>query len=301
MALGLFDDLKALAPGHKLLGQIVAALVVLKAGIVVNLFFLPEWLLVMLTLLWLVGVTNAFNLLDISDGLASGVSAIAGIFVAAVAIWNGHYTLSLLTLALVGASAGFLVYNRPPARIFLGDAGSHFIGFTLGALAMTGEYTENNVIALLAPVLILGFPLFDAAYVMGVRALRGDSVMRGSPDHVAVRLRENGFTARQVNAVAYGTSVVLGCAALGMCLGPAWLAWGLLGVVGALTVVGVLVVNRLGRTRQPRVSVPNPAMVGEAPSRTMRPTCGTERGEERPQPSPETPPRSRVPSPPGAP
>jgi UDP-GlcNAc:undecaprenyl-phosphate GlcNAc-1-phosphate transferase len=265
MALGLFDDLKALAAGAKLSGQIVAALVVLKAGVMINLSFLPEWLLVVLTLVWLVGVTNAVNLLDGSDGLASGVSAIAGVFLAAVAIWNGQYTLSLLALALVGSSLGFLVYNRPPARIFMGDTGSHFIGFILGALAMSGDYTDNNLIALLAPVLILGFPLFDTAYVMTVRALRGVPVMKGSPDHVADRLRDNGFTAWQINAVAYGTTALLGGAALGMCLGPSWLAWSLLGSVGALTFVGVLVLNRLGRTRQPRVSVPNPAVVAESP------------------------------------
>lgn len=245
--LGLFDDLKVLTPEVKLIGQIVAALVLIKAGIMIRLAFLPEWMLYALTLLWLVGMTNAINLIDVSDGLAAGTSAIAGIFLYGISVWNGHTTIAMLTLALVGASLGFLAFNRPPAKIYLGDAGSMFLGFMLGALAMSGHYTFNHRVGALAPVVILGVPILDTFFVMGARAARGLPLMQGSPDHFAVRLRSHGYRAGVIAAMAYSVCVVLGISALLMVYVPRLWAYGILGFLTlcALAVVGLL--WRLGR------------------------------------------------------
>jgi UDP-GlcNAc:undecaprenyl-phosphate GlcNAc-1-phosphate transferase len=247
MALGLFDDLKVLSPGVKLAGQVVAALVLVKAGILIRLTFLPDGVALALTVFWLVGVTNALNLIDVSDGLAAGCAAIAGLFLYIVSLWNGHTTLAMVTLALVGAALGFLAYNRPPARIFLGDTGSMFLGFMLGALAMSGHYTFRHRWAALAPVVILGVPIFDTLYVMGVRWARGIPLMRGSPDHFAVRMRNNGYRAGVIAATAYGAALLLGGAGLALCLVPAAVAPFLLAALAAVAVVVVLRLRKLGR------------------------------------------------------
>lgn len=245
--LGLFDDLKVLPPTVKLAGQIVAALVLVKAGVMIRLTFLPEWLALGLTVLWLVGMTNAINLIDVSDGLAAGVSAIAGLFLYIVSLWNGHTTIGMVTLALVGATLGFLAYNRPPARIYLGDTGSMFLGFMLGALAMINHYTFQNRVAALAPVVILGVPLFDTFFVMGARALRRIPLMRGSPDHFAVRLRNHGVPAGMIAAMSYLVSGLLGGLALTMCKVAEGVAWAVLGGLALAALGVVLGLWRLGR------------------------------------------------------
>lgn len=245
--LGLFDDLKVLSPQVKLVGQVVAALVLIKADIMIRLTFLPDGIRVALTLLWLVGMTNAINLIDVSDGLAAGVASIAGMFLYAIAVFNGADNVAMLTLALVGATLGFLGFNRPPARIYLGDAGSMFLGFMLGALAMTGHYTFNHRLAAVAPLVILGVPLFDTCYVMGVRAIRGIPVMQGSPDHFAVRLRNNGLRAGLIAVVTYAISVFLGASALALCYVPQAAAYAILGTLLTLAGAAVWGLHRLGR------------------------------------------------------
>lgn len=245
--LGLFDDLKVLTPGVKLIGQVVAALVLIKSGVMIKLTFLPYWAALILTVVWLVALSNAINLIDVSDGLAAGVAAIAGLFLYIVAVWNKDTTFAMLTLALVGSVLGFLMFNRPPAKIFLGDSGSMFIGFTLGALAMNRHYTFNHVAGAAAPVIILGVPLFDTVFVIGARLARGIPVMRGSPDHFAVRLRNHGLHPGQIAVIAYGASGLLGSVALVICLASIEVALAILvalALLGGLVVVGLW---RLGR------------------------------------------------------
>lgn len=257
--LGLFDDLKVLTPEVKLAGQVVAALVLMKGGIMIRLTFLPEWALIGLTLLWLVGATNAINLIDVSDGLAAGTAAIAGSFLYGFAVWNGHTTIAMLTLALVGASLGFLAFNRPPATIYLGDAGSMFLGFMLGALAMKGHYTFNHRIGALAPAIILGVPIFDTFFVMGVRAVRRIPLMKGSPDHFAVRLRNHGVRPGIIALWAYAASTLLGLAALALCYVPRTWAYGILAALTLISAAAVLALWRLGRgpLRQPASQAPS--------------------------------------------
>ncbi len=245
--LGLFDDLKVLTPGAKLVGQIVASLVLVKSGIMIQLAFLPEWAALALTILWLVGMTNAINLIDVSDGLAAGVASVAGVFLYVVALWNGNTTIAMLTLSLVGAALGFLAFNRPPASIYLGDTGSMFLGFMLGALAMKGHYTGENRLAAVAPAIILGVPIFDTFYVMGVRAYRGLPLMQGSPDHFAVRMRNNGFRTGVIAVTGYVAAAVLGTCALLMCRVELEVAGGILGGLALASGLVVIGLWKLGR------------------------------------------------------
>jgi UDP-GlcNAc:undecaprenyl-phosphate GlcNAc-1-phosphate transferase len=147
--------------------------------------------------------------------------------------------------ALVGSCVGFLRYNLEPARIYMGDTGSLFLGLSLGALAMNNAYTEVNELAAVAPALILGVPLFDMLFVMYVRKRRGLPVMLGSPDHVALRLRSWRLTTRQTVLVSYAVSAALGAAAVVMSTVRLTVAAGILAGVSVSAVVLVFLLQRI--------------------------------------------------------
>ena len=183
LLVGLIDDLGVMTPGMKLFGEAVAVLALLKAGIVIELVFIPSWdlfklvpvpvLSYVLSAFWLLAVANAFNFLDVEDGLAAGVAFFASLALFAVALINRHEVMAAVAIALAGSLLGFLRSNFRPARIYLGDSGSLFLGLLLGALAMIGRYTDKNSVAALAPVIILGvagFPVPLAAFPHSVEA-----------------------------------------------------------------------------------------------------------------------------------
>ena len=215
MTVGLIDDFGALTPKPKVIGQVVAVFVLLKAGIMVQVAFIPWWLRLIITVLWLVGLSNAFNLVDIMDGLASGLGVIAATFLLVVALLNGRLVVAAFTVALIGALLGFLRSNFYPATIYLGDCGSLFIGFNLGALAMVMDYTSHNPLGWLAPLYILAIPLVDTTYVIVLRIRAGRKIYYGSPDHFPLRVRRrlDGWTAGTV-VVSYAVAVIFG--ALGL-------------------------------------------------------------------------------------
>ncbi len=234
--LGLVDDLGQLGPWTKLAGQLVAILVLVKSGIYIKLVFLPPPVAIALSVVWLLAVTNAFNLIDIMDGLSAGTAAVASITLLVVAEINGGSTTATLLACLAGSCLGFLRYNFEPARIYMGDAGSMFLGLLLGALAMDTAYTTRNPLAALGPALILGLPLFDMLFVMYIRWRRGLPVMLGSPDHVVLRLRRWRLTTRQTVLASYVATALLGAVAVAMTLLP---------VRGAAVALGAVVVAAL--------------------------------------------------------
>jgi UDP-GlcNAc:undecaprenyl-phosphate GlcNAc-1-phosphate transferase len=148
------------------------------------------------------------------DGLSAGVAFFCAFIFFIVASLNGHVMIATLTIALAGSLAGFLRYNFPPAKIYLGDTGSLFIGLILGALAMIGSYTKKNSLGFIAPLIILGIPIFDTLFVMYIRWLRGIPVILGSPDHFALRLRKWRLSTHQTVLVSYGASIILGVTSL---------------------------------------------------------------------------------------
>lgn len=176
---GLIDDLGVLTPGEKLIGQLVAVFVLIKSGIRIEIAAFPDWLDLALTTLWMVGMINAFNLLDVMDGLAAGVGLIVAAFLCLVAVLNGDSTIAFMLAALAGSLLGFLRYNRHPATIYMGDTGALFLGFILGALAMIGQYTRRHDLGLLAPIFMLGVPIFEICFVTYVRTLRRVPVYLG--------------------------------------------------------------------------------------------------------------------------
>jgi UDP-GlcNAc:undecaprenyl-phosphate GlcNAc-1-phosphate transferase len=235
--LGIIDDFKVLPPKIKFIGQAIAAFVLIKSGIYIKLVFLPLWINIILSFLWLMVITNAFNIIDVMDGLATGIGCLVSIILFIVAIMNQHVLIAILTIALAGALLGFLRYNFEPAKIYLGDTGSLFIGLLLGALSMIGSYTQNNMAACFSPVIILGIPIFDTVFVIYIRWRRGIPIIYGSPDHFALRLRKWRFSTVQTVMLSYAASLILGLLAIVMLLLPSNLA--ALGIILVLLLGGL--------------------------------------------------------------
>ena len=234
LLVGLIDDFGALTPKQKMLGQFLAALVLIKSGTFIKLAFLPVWVAIPLTVLWIVAVTNAFNIIDIMDGLASGVAAVAAVSIATANYLAGRDSQAFLAAVLAGAAIGFLRHNFHPARIFLGDAGSMFMGFMLAALSMNAGFTRVNPLAVISPILILGIPLFDLLLVMFIRWRKGIPVTKGSPDHFALRLRRCNLSIRETAITTYIVGILLGFVALLM--SNIQLEWAAAAVGGTLSV-----------------------------------------------------------------
>ncbi len=221
MILGLIDDFGVLSPKIKLTGQLIAVLVLIKSGIYIKVAALPEWAQIALTVLWLVGMTNAFNIIDVMDGLSAGVASISASFLFFVAIINGNAIIAVMTVTLIGSLLGFLWYNFHPAKIYMGDTGSLFIGLMLGALAMLGDYTDINRIGFIVPLFMFAVPIFDTVFVMYIRYLRGLPIFLGSNDHFVLRLRKWALTVPQTVLISYGATCILGLVGLGIMYSPA--------------------------------------------------------------------------------
>ncbi len=233
--LGLYDDLWHASVGVKFAVQFLAAgIVMVYGGVRIEQLGIPfdgvvslGWLWVPLTALWIVGVTNAFNLIDGLDGLAGGVAFISSMTLFAVALLGSErYRIVLVTAVLAGALLGFLRYNRHPARIFLGDCGSMMVGFLLAVLSVVGSAKRPTALALLIPILIVGVPVFDTLYAMGRRLLKKvlvekefrpsalRAMFKADKAHIHHVLLDMGYTYRKTVLLLYALSAVLGLFAL---------------------------------------------------------------------------------------
>ena len=210
---GLFDDLRALNPAFRFIVEVAASIALYLAGVQVELFADLEWLNVLVTITWIVGITNAFNLLDNMDGLSAGVATIAAMFFFFIAAANGQVLVASLSLALAGCALGFLRHNFHPAKIYMGDAGSLFLGFVLAVIGIKLQFEGPAQVTFLVPILILGVPIFDTILVVATRLLHGRSPVMGGRDHTSHRLVFVGIPVPAAVALIYAT---------GMCLG--WLA-----------------------------------------------------------------------------
>jgi UDP-GlcNAc:undecaprenyl-phosphate GlcNAc-1-phosphate transferase len=212
-ALGVFDDVRGMRARYKLLGQILIATLVAFSGYAIGAINIPlvgvislehfAGLGSLLTILWIVGITNAVNIIDGMDGLATGVSLIAAASLAAVAGINGSPFVVLLCVALSGSLLAFLRYNWHPARIFLGDTGSMFLGFALSTLSLMGSYKAQGAVLMLAAVMALGIPIFETIISMVRRGAAGLPIFAADAGHTHHRLLRMGMSQRQAAAVLY--------------------------------------------------------------------------------------------------
>ena len=216
--LGLVDDIRGVGFSYKwkFAVQTVAAAIVVASGIHVD--FLPHPLLDMaVTMLWIIGITNSFNLLDNMDGLSSGVATIVSLILAALTIRQGQYFSALIFLILAGSTLGFLRYNFNPSKIFMGDAGSLFLGFMIATLTVSNSYVTPQSVSqlpVIVPILVLGVPLFDTFSVMMIRWQENRPLFVGDTCHFSHRLIKLGMSVRQTVIFIYLVTLCVGVSAI---------------------------------------------------------------------------------------
>ena len=242
-AVGLVDDLFELKAQQKFLAEIAITLLVIELGVVTTLF--PHPLLnFVFTFLWILAITNAFNLLDNMDGLAGGIGLIAAGFMAVHFFADGQFFLHPLALVLAAALLGFLLFNFKPARIYMGDSGALFVGYLLAVMAVLGTRKAGTslFVTIVFPVVLLVVPIFDTVMVSITRELRGQSPFHGGKDHLSHRLVMLGMSDRQAVALLYSIALALGLSTLLLRRVPIGLAFAVyfLGSVG-LVLFGIYI------------------------------------------------------------
>jgi UDP-GlcNAc:undecaprenyl-phosphate GlcNAc-1-phosphate transferase len=192
---GIIDDFVELSVPAKFFFQILASTLLICCGIRTNIVYIGDIANIIITMVWVIGITNALNHLDVLDGLAAGTAIISNLTFFCVALLNGDPRSALLALFLLAVTAPFLFYNLPPARMYMGNAGSHFLGFLMAVCALLISYAPlDRKVALLTPLLILGLPVFDTAFLIFVRLKQGRSAFKKSDDHIALRYLKQGYS-----------------------------------------------------------------------------------------------------------
>ena len=220
VAVGIWDDVKQIGPKTKLLGQIVAALMLPIFDNAIHFISIGdhmlylEYLSIPLTVFWIVGFTNIVNLIDGLDGLAAGISLIACIAICIVTLQMGQVDLACITLALAGAACGFLRYNFNPAKIFMGDTGSMLLGYTMAAISVMGSVKTAATVGLVVPVNVLGLPILDTLFAIVRRRINGRPVFQPDKGHLHHRLLAMGLTQKQAVLLMYAITAVLGCVSI---------------------------------------------------------------------------------------
>ncbi|OGR82355.1 MAG: hypothetical protein A3J74_02750 [Elusimicrobia bacterium RIFCSPHIGHO2_02_FULL_57_9] len=224
--LGIIDDLKkpeGLGFKAKFFGQVLAAGVLILFDLRIQ-FITPDYLAIALTLLWVVGITNAFNIIDIMDGLSASQAAIAALGFLMISLPSEELYVNFASAALAGAALGFIPWNLSHRRkIFMGDSGSMLLGFLLAGISLGTKYTEVNDLGVFAPLLILLVPVYDTFFVIFLRMRQGQSPFLGSKDHFALRLEKVGYSRRNIVLMASVAAAFLCfCAFLATQSTPGW-------------------------------------------------------------------------------
>lgn len=246
-----FDDIKGIPALVKLVGQIIAAAIVVSFGIRINNFNLPffegnivisEVFSIILTMGWIVGITNAINLIDGLDGLSTGIAIISSVSLLIIFALNGSPLIAIIMItALVGALSGFLPFNFNPAKTFVGDIGSNFIGFTLSVVSILGVAKTATAFIVVLPIIVLGLPIFDTLSAIVRRLIKGKSikaVFQADKGHLHHKLIEKGFSQKEAVLILYGISVACGMFAVILFESDIWKA-----ISFALMVVAVVCIG----------------------------------------------------------
>jgi UDP-GlcNAc:undecaprenyl-phosphate GlcNAc-1-phosphate transferase len=214
--LGLWDDIKPLGAKKKLVGQIVIASIVTSMGLSIEKFSLASYGTIelggwsaLVTVIWLITIPNIVNLIDGFDGLAGGLGLFMSVTLGLVGYFSGHLGLAWFAFTLAGALMGFLIFNFPPARIYLGDGGAYLIGFTIAVLSVSSSHKGSVAAALLVTVVGLGLPILDTSFALARRALRGFPLFHADDEHVHHRLERMGMSKRRILFGLYGICVIL--------------------------------------------------------------------------------------------
>lgn len=253
--LGLIDDLKNLKPAIKFAGQVLAASVVFALGIRITFvritiientlgadtFMFADVIDYIVTVLWLVAITNSVNLIDGLDGLAAGISAISALCIAYVAYIHGYVVPTMVMMSVAGSALGFLPFNFHPAKIFMGDSGSQLLGFAIAAFSVAGTVKSATIMVVLMPALVLGLPIFDTIMAIIRRTSRRQSIGTADKEHLHHRIMKAGFGQRRAVLLMYSVSGIMGVVAVLYSRALYVECIGLLGVVAMI--IGVILTD----------------------------------------------------------
>ena len=259
VVLGVMDDIMALNALPKLIVQILAAGIAVYHGCVIQFVSNPNvfssmtylnlgWWSYPITIIWIVAITNAVNLIDGLDGLAVGVSAISTASITVIALMVAETNVAVVLAALFGACLGFIPYNMNPAKIFMGDTGATFLGYILATLSVTGLFKMYAIISFAVPFLILGVPIFDICFAFLRRIAKGQNPMKADRGHVHHRLIDMGFSQKQAVAISYMLAAILGLAAVLLTSSGELKA---LILIGTIFVVGAIGMRVIFGTQEP--------------------------------------------------
>ena len=239
----IVDDIKTIKPITKLIGQVLGAVCVVVAGIRIDGITLPflnfpemhEITSILITIAWIIIVTNAINLMDGLDGLSSGISVISAISLLVIFVLNGSSLISIVLItALAGALVGFLPFNFTPAKTFIGDTGSNFLGFSLSVISILGSAKTYTAAVIVLPLIVLGLPIFDTVLAIIRRLLKGKSikaVFKADKGHLHHKIVAKGFSQKQTVLILYGISAIFGMFAVILCDSGIWKALSFLLIV----------------------------------------------------------------------
>ena len=246
----IVDDTKGIKPVIKLIGQILGAICIVASGIRIEGITLPflnfpeihEITSILLTLAWIIFVTNSINLIDGLDGLSSGISVISSISLLVIFVLNGSSAISIVLItALAGALVGFLPFNFTPAKTFIGDTGSNFLGFSLAVISILGSAKTYTAAVIVLPLIALGLPIFDTVWAIIRRLIKGKSikaVFKADKGHLHHRLVAKGFSQKQAVLILYGISAIFGMFAVILCDSGIWKALSFLLIVIVAVALG---------------------------------------------------------------
>lgn len=245
------DDAKGIPSWAKLIAQIVAAIIVVASGIRIenigipfldNKVWLSDWLSYIITVAWIVGITNAINLMDGLDGLSSGITLISCISLIIIFTLNNSPLISILLItALAGSIVGFLPFNFSPARTFIGDTGSNFLGFSLAIISILGVAKTYTAIVLIAPIIVLALPIFDTLFAIVRRIIKGKSlkaVFKADKGHLHHRLMKRGYTQKQAVLILYAITATFGMFAIILLESGIWKALSFALIAIAIAAIG---------------------------------------------------------------
>ncbi|AIF44620.1 glycosyltransferase family 4 protein [Virgibacillus sp. SK37] len=218
---GILDDRFSIRPVAKLTGQLLAASFLVSSGLIIEKLTLPfigtvelGFISVFVTVLWIVGVTNAINLIDGLDGLATGVTTIALISIFAMAIIDSQILVAYLCISIIGANVGFLFHNFYPAKIYMGDTGSNFLGYMIACVSMLGLFKNIALFSFIIPVIVLAVPIFDTLFAIVRRAYNKENIMMADNKHIHYQLLRAGYSHRTTVLIIYGFSALFGLMAI---------------------------------------------------------------------------------------
>lgn len=245
---GVIDDIKPLSYKSKLLFQSLAVICLITNGVYIkNISFLTEgynigYLSIPFTFIWIIGITNAINLLDGIDGLACGVSGISSIFLTIIAVNNNNIPMAIIMTILSGSCFGFLPYNFKNAKIFMGDSGSLFLGFMLAAVSMQGTFKSATTF-IIAPTILLGLPIYDTLNVIVRRKIKGVSIMKPDKEHFHHRLLAIGLSSTKITLIGYLFTTFLGIISLTIMASPKFTT--LILLLGSFIILGCIVLENI--------------------------------------------------------